>query len=301
MINRTNRKMTRAVLITAAFVLTVAAAAFSEEAQFLAQVPGGFTAKEPLSFYNRNTLYEYIDGQAVFYNSYGFTRLEHGVYQKGGGAYTVDIYELGSRLSALGSYRQQREEDARAFIAGVEGAIIDYLAVFYKDKYYIEIIPLSGGDDDMGAMKLLGAWTDSLLPGSKDLPPELSLFPPEGIVPGSERYVDDSLISYSFMGRGLTAIYKDPGREKELKVFIALAPGPDKAREIFKGFQGKMNQSQPLTVGGAEGAKGDLPYRGPSIACVFGSYTYGCMGYADEKKAAAILASLGERLKKAVK
>jgi hypothetical protein len=301
MTDRPNRKMARAVLLAVVFILTAVAASLCEEAQFLKQAPDTFTAKEPVSFYNRNNLYEYIDGQAVFYNSYGFTRLEHGVYQKGGGTYTVDIYELGSRLSSFGSYRQQREEEAKLFSAGVEGAIIDYLTVFYKDKYYVEIIPMSGGDDDTGAMTLLAGWVDSILPGSKDLPPELSLFPPDGLVTRSERYVDESLISYSFMGRGLTAIYKDPGREKELKVFIALTPGPDKAREIFKGFQGKMNQSQPLTVGGAEGAKGDLPYRGPSIACVFGSYTYGCMGFADEKKAADILAALGERLKKAVK
>jgi len=297
MTDRPNRKMARAVLLAVAFILTAVTASLCEEAQFLKQVPDTFTAKEPVSFYNRNNLYEYIDGQAVFYNSYGFTRLEHGVYQKGGGTYTVDIYELGSRLSSFGSYRQQREEEAKLFSAGVEGAIIDYLTVFYKDKYYVEIIPMSGGDDDTGAMTLLAGWVDSILPGSKDLPPELSLFPPDGLVTRSERYVDESLISYSFMGRGLTAVYKDPGQERELKLFIAFTPGPDQAGEIFKGFQSKMTQTQHLTIGGAEGVKGELPYRGPSIACVSGSYVYGCMGVSDEKKATDRLTTLGEHLK----
>lgn len=294
-----SRRGLQAAALAALFFAAAAGCAFSEEARFLTETPADFTSDGKVSLYNRNNLYEYINGQAVYYNSYGFTRLEHGVYRKGGGAYTVDIYELGSRLSALGSYRQQREEEAKPLPAGVEGAIIDYLTVFYRDKYYVEIIPLSGGDDDPGAMRLLAAWTDSLLAGSKDLPPELSLFPPEGLVPGSERYVDESLISYSFMGRGLTAIYKLPGQEKELKVFIALTPGPDQAKEIFKGFQSKMKEPQPLAAGELEGAKGELPYRGLSIVYVSGPYMFGCMGITDEKRAAVMLAALGERLKKA--
>lgn len=272
--------------------------ASSEEAQYLKAVPEGFTAKEPVAFYNRANLYEYIDGQAVFYNSYGFTRLEHGIYQKSDGTYTVDIYELGNNLSTFGAFRQQREEDAKNYSAGVEGAIIDYLTVFYKDKYYVEVIPLTGGDDDMGAMKLLAAWVDGLLPGEKTLPPEVALFPSQGLVPHSERYVDESLISYSFMGRGITALYKDPGQTKELRVFIGMSPDQDKAREIYTGFQGKMTGVEAVIVGDVDGVKGQLPYRGLSFACQMGSYIYGVMGVNDEKKAIALLAAVGERLKK---
>lgn len=270
---------------------------WSEEAQFLKKPPEGFTLKEPVSFYNRNNLYEYIDGQAVFYNSYGFTRLEHGVYLKESGTYTVDIYELGSRLSALGAYRQQREEEATGLGLGVEGAIINYLTVFYKDKYYIEIIPLTSGSDDEGAMKLLAAFVEGVIPGSNDLPPELALFPPEGLIPKSERYVEESLISYSFMGRGLTALYREGGKDKELKVFIALTPDEGAAGEIYKGFIAKMNQTAPIQIGDREGMKGDLPYRGVSIACVSGRFVYGCMSVGDEKKAVSILTAAGERLK----
>jgi hypothetical protein len=295
--NRKRRTLVLLFPVVMAFLVMSASGGWSEEAQFLKQPPEGFTQKEPVSFYNKNNLYEYIDGQAVFYNSYGFSRLEHGVYLKDGGTYTVDIYELGSRLSALGSFRQQREEEAKSFDAGVEGAIINYLCVFYKDKYYVEIIPLTSGTNDMAAMKLLAPYVDGLLPGSKDLPPELALFPPNGLIPKSERYVDESLISYSFMGRGLTALYKDGGKDKELRVFIALTPDEKAAAEIYKGFSAKMNKPEPTHIGNIEGVKGDLPYRGASMACVSGKFVYGCMGVGDEKKAAAILVTLGEKLK----
>jgi hypothetical protein len=298
MMNRNRRTLLLHIPAVMAILILSASGVWSEEAQFLKQTPEGFTLKEPVSFYNRNNLYEYIDGQAVFYNSYGFTRLEHGVYLKDGGTYTVDIYELGSRLSALGSFRQQREEEASPLAVGVEGAIINYLCVFYKDKYYVEIIPLTSGNNDMAAMKLLAPYVDELLPGSKDLPPELAFFPPGGLIPKSERYVNESLISYSFMGRGLTALYKEGGKDKELRVFIALTPDEKAAAEIYKGFSAKMNKPEPARIGNIEGVKGDLPYRGASMAFASGKFVYGCMGVGDEKKAAAILVALGEKLKR---
>lgn len=279
-------------------VLLAAAFGSAEEAQHLRQPPAGFTAKGPVAFYDRGNLYEYIDGQAVFYLSYGFTRLEHGIYLKDGGTYTVDVYELNGPLSTFGAFRQQREEDAEKLAAGVEGSILNYLTMFFKDKYYIEIIPETEGSDDMAAMRELAEWIDGVLPGEKSLPPELSLFPTAGLTPNSERYVDESLISYSFMGRGLTALYKEPGQSKEMRVFIAFAPDSDKANEIFDGFKGKMSNTQAVMVGDIDGVKGELPYRGASIACRYGAFVYGCMGVADEKKATALLSQLGENLVK---
>jgi hypothetical protein len=138
---------------------------------------------------------------------------------------------------------------------------------------------------------------DGLLPGTKDLPPELALFPQEGLIPRSERYVDESLISYSFMGKGLTALYKEGGKEKELRVFIALSPSESAAAEIYKGFAAKMTKTETVRIGGSEGIKGDLPYRGSSMEVTSGKYVYGCMGVGDEKKAASILVSIGEKLK----
>jgi hypothetical protein len=297
MIDSPNRKFFRAVFFVAAVVALTTTASICEETRFLTLAPDTFTLKVPVVIYNRTTLYELIDGEAMYYLSYGFDRLEHGIYQKGKGTYTVDIYELGSPLSAFGAYRQQREADAASYPVGTEGAMIEYLTTFFKDRYYVEIVPQSSGDDDVGAMKLLAGWVDGLLSGSKELPAEVSLFPTEGLVTGSERYVDESLISYSFMGRGLTASYKDPGQDKEVKVFIAFSPAPDSAKAILDGFRSKLTNTVPVTIGGAEGVRGELPYRGVSLACVSGTNVFGCMGVTDEKAATARLAALAGRLK----
>ena len=148
-----------------------------EKVLFLDATLNGFTRAEDVRFYDGSNLYEYINGQAVFYISYGFKRLEHGVYKKADKQYTVDVYELNSRLSAFGAYRQQRDPDADKLDAGAEGSILDYLTVFYKGPYYIEIIPVDSDSEDMETMRALAKAVAAKVPGETDTPPEVALFP----------------------------------------------------------------------------------------------------------------------------
>ena len=279
-------------------ILLFALQAGADEPRFLkSSFPDGFSLKEPVKFYDAENLYEYINGQAVFYFSYGFKRLEHGFYGKGESTFYIDVYELGSRLSAFGSYRQQREEDSASLDAGCEGSLVDYLAVFYKGNYYIEIIPMSSGENDAASMKLLASYVDKLIPGETELPPEIALFPKEGLVKGSERYVDENLISYSFMGRGLVARYIPDGEENEVRVFIALAGSETKAKEIFGEYSSKLQGASKVKIGGTEGVGGKEPYRGTTILASYKNAVFGCLDVADRKKAVELLNAVYNSLK----
>jgi len=288
------------VIVTAAAmllcILSVAAAA--GEARFLKPTfPGGFKTKEDIKFYDRGNLYEYINGQAVFYLSYGFKRLEHGYYENGDATFYVDVYELGSDLSAFGSFRQQREEGAESMEAGAEGSILDYLAVFYKDRYYVEIIPMSG-DDTMPLMRRIAAEVEKNIPGEAVVPQRVKLFPEKDLVGGSERYVDENLISYSFMGRGLVAHYTPGGGDREVRVFIAIAEDEAKAKAVFDEYKGKLENPAPVTIAGAQAVKGREPYRGTTIVAQYKNFVFGCLDVKDEEAETALLAATLENLKK---
>jgi len=271
----------------------------AEEPRFLKQTfPGGFKLKEPVKFYDSGNLYEYIDGQAVFYLSYRFRRLEHGYYERGNGTFYVDVYELGSKLSAFGAYRQQREEDAEVLAAGCEGAITDYLAVFYKDRYYVEIIPMDSGGDTVESMKLLAGHVAGLIPGDTGLPAELEMFPKEGLSPGSERYVDENLISYSFMGRGLVARYRLPENENEIRLFIAIAENDARAREILREYRNKLGNVSSVDIGDTKGAKGKEQYRGITMVTAWKNYVFGCLDVVDEAETIDLLSAALNNMKK---
>ncbi|MFC1528980.1 DUF6599 family protein [Candidatus Latescibacterota bacterium] len=270
----------------------------AEEARFLKKTfPDGIKLKEDVKFYDPGNLYEYINGQAVFYLSYKFIRLEHAFYEIGNATYYVDVYELGSQLSALGAYRQQKERDAADLGIGCEGAIVEYLTVFHKGKHYVEIIPMDSGDDDEKSMRLIAGHVAKLIPGSEELPIELGLFPKDGIIAGSERYVDEALISYTFMERGLSARYDSEG-EKDLRVFIAFTDNASKAKEMFNTYEKKLGDSSPVKIGSADGSKGKEPYRGTTIVSSWKNFVFGCLDVENEQKAIVLLSKVQTNIHK---
>jgi len=288
------------VIITAVFMLLATfAGAGAEEPRFIKKsFPGGFNIKEPVKFYDPQALYEYINGQAVFYLSYGFKRLEHGFYEKGDAMYYVDIYELDSGLSAFGALRQQREASSDDLGIGAEGATTDYLTVFFKGNFYVEIIPMSSVPDDRELMKLLAGHVEKLIPGSVELPHEVDLFPKEGLVPGSERYVDENLISYSFMGRGMVARYLPKNEKKEIRLFIALTDTDEKAQTIFNEYREKLQNPFTVKIGDIQGIKGIEAYRGTTVVSFWKDYVFGCLNVENESNAIDLLNTLLLNLKK---
>lgn len=272
--------------------------AFAEEFIYLTEKIGDYSLIEPAVVYSQKDLYEYIDGQAVFYFSYGFKRLEHGYYSKGKTTYYVDVYELGSNLSAFGAFRQQREEDASPLKIGAEGAQTDYLTVFWKSDRYVEIIPMSSGDPDLEGMKFLAKEIDKKIKAKPSLPKELSLLPQKGIKKGSERYVDENFMSYSFMGRGLTAVYSPAGGTDQFRVFIGLGDNVSSAEKIISSYKEKLQEQEIIKIGKMEGTKGKEPYRGTSIIAREGKFVYGAVDVKNESETLDILKQIQKNLKK---
>lgn len=273
--------------------------AFSQETTVLPQeFPDGFKLVKPVAFYNPGNLFELINGQAVFYLSYGFKKLDHAFYERNSVTYTVDIYELADRLSAFGSYRQQKEDDADALPAGCEGFLTEHLAAFYQDIYYIEIIPAgSSQGSDVENMRLLAGYVVQKLPGIKSLPPELELFPQEGLIKGSERYSGENLLSYSFMGRGLVARYTQKQDGKEYRVFIAFADSVQDVPRIVSEFGQKLENASPIkTSDSLEGLTGDMPYRGKAMLFGFGITVFGVISFSNIEEVKKIMVMVHQNI-----
>lgn len=280
-----------------ALVLCSAPAAQSETTVLTETLPGGFMLSGPVAFYNPGNLFELINGQAVFYLSYGFSKLDHAFYEKSGETYKVDIYELENHLSAMGSYREQKDDDTDELAVGCEGYIIDYLSAFYKDRYYVEIVPETDGVlSDLEA--LAGAVADCL-PGTNELPPELGLFPREGLVPGSESYYGESLLSYTFLGNGMSAHYRQGQDENTLRIFVSFADDETEAQTIAGTFADNLKNKRPVELaGGLSGSAGELAYRGKALVFTRGRFAFGGIGVADENTARTVLEKLRVNLQK---
>jgi len=267
------------------------------EAQILPEkFDDGFILTRPVESYDQGNLFELIDGQAVFYLSYGFVKLEHGFYKKTDMEYKVDVYEVADNLSALGCYREQKDDESSPLSAGTEGYLAEYLSAFYKDKYYVEITPVDSGDLNVEEVKKLSSDVEKKIPGKAEIPPEISYFAQNNLITGSETYFGESLLSYSFLGKGMSALYNQNNSDSELRVFISMAESKEKAKSIYDEFVKTLKETNKTTLGKLEGTKGELAYRGASEVFAYGNFVFGCIGMKDEMAANATLNKILENI-----
>jgi len=172
------------------------------------QVEGWVLRETPRAF-DAETLYEYIDGNADLFLSYGFRRVAVGDYIPVGGhegLVTVDVYDMGSSLHAFGIYRAEKSLDVQAYLIGTEGYRTENLLVFWQGGCYVKIATIEG--EDSGAPGRLAEAVAKKIAGQETLPDEMKLLPVEGRVSGSERYFKQSALGHRFLTEVIGAQYQ---------------------------------------------------------------------------------------------
>jgi len=168
--------------------------------------------------YTPHNLYEYIDGNADLFLSYGFADAAVGddAPAKGDGWVSVDVYNMGTPLQAFGIFGAERP-DAMGTGSGphpvpvpVRAAAQSYesdgLTAFWKGPYYVKVSLVDGSDTP--AARKLAEVTAERIPGEAAMPVELALLPVEGRVPGSERYLKTSALGHKFLVEVVSANYQ---------------------------------------------------------------------------------------------
>ena len=153
-------------------------------------------------------LWQYIDGAADLFLSYGFAGLGTAQYARQGAsepAITVDVYDMGTPLNAFGVFTSERWEGAPALAVGAQGYDAEGLIAFWKGRCYVKIATTESGDD--GAARALAQATAERLTGTTALPDEFERLPSKGRVPGSERYVRKDALGHKALTNVISADY----------------------------------------------------------------------------------------------
>jgi len=169
--------------------------------------------------YLPDDLYQYIDGAAPRYLTYGFRKLVHVRYELGGdplSSVTLDIFAMGSRLGAFGLYRSLMPERVVHQDWGAEGHRSGTMAAAWKDRIYVQ----GEADDDRAVLtSVLDRLMSSVcreVAGDTALPTILTSLPSEGRITQSERYLAADLLGHTFLPGGVRATYTIDGQEAEL-------------------------------------------------------------------------------------
>ena len=238
------------LILIAAAALPVSAAATSEVLPPAASVKG-WQLREHVRTYAPDDLYEYIDGNADLFRSYGFTDLAVGDYApaEAKGWVSVDVYNMGTPLQAFGIFGAERPPDVKPTPLGTQGYESNGLIAFWKGAYYVKV-SLVESEDKQGARRLARVAAGRIA-AEEAMPVELRRLPSEGRIAGSERYVKRGALGQAFLRNTVSAQY----------MIAAASP-----QQGDGGASSRAALAAPLGDSVATLYISDLRARGPSLA-----------------------------------
>jgi len=273
-----------AILMIAAPLLLLAGAVAAQPAGVGVPVPEGWTAVDEEYRFGPDNLWEYINGAAELFLTYGFQELVVLDMEMGDSALSVSVYDMGQPLDAFGIYESEKPADG-AGLEGVGAAAVlqpPYRGLLLKDRYYVKV-EVGGGDVDAPALEAAMRDIATGLPGSDDLPAALLALPSKGRKPGTVAYTGSSFLGIDDLEACLHADYEVDGVGFQLFVMP-----PSKG--LLANKRGKW------TV--ADGRNGDkvyrreIPYTGAVVLVGDDDELLGVAGLKDGDQALSLLNSM---------
>jgi hypothetical protein len=191
----------------------------------------GWVLDGKVTLYDKDSLFDRINGESELYFPYGFTALAYARYESRNDrsiALDADVYAMGSLLDAFGMFANYRRRDSTAAAIGADGTISSSQMLFYQDRYLVRLQVTGATTIRQDVLLACGKAIAQNLPRNTGRPKELDAFAIPAVVPKTERYIASSLLGYEFFRRGLIAdalLGKD-----EAQVFLVLETNADAAR-----------------------------------------------------------------------
>ena len=159
----------------------------SELSKLLPNEIEGWAAEEPDNFYNKDNLYEYINGGAELYISYSFKECFARIFTKEGRPdIIVDIFDMGNSFNAFGIFTHSIEYIDDKYGQGSESS--PNAIIFWKDHYFISIILSYEDKKAEKALKKLAKQVDENIKKNGTEPFILDLLSQKSLIKESIRY-----------------------------------------------------------------------------------------------------------------
>jgi predicted small lipoprotein YifL len=255
----------------------------------------GWTRSKPSQPYSADNLWEFIDGAADTYVSYGVQQALGAGFRQAGADVDVEIYDMGDALHAFGIYAQELPPSPQFVDAGAEGYTHGNVLRFWKGAYYVKLTSSAAAQPGPAGLTALAKGIAGKMPAGAALPGELSAFPAKNLVPNSKRFVPKDVLGQRSLGNGFEASYQDGAAVSRL-VVVPFA-SPTDAAEAFARYRAFVSGGGTVPPGAADEAfSGDDRFSGRVFAARAGATMAISLGAQAEAAAASLV---GEYLRAA--
>ncbi len=226
------------ILLLVFIVENAMALSLDQTYEILPSEIGGWKKAEKPVIYNKDTLYDYIDGGAELYIAYNFKELLAVKYEKGEDSeIVVDFFDMGNSYDAFGVFSHGREEENEDLGQGAE--YNSGLLTFWKDRYYVSILAYPETEEKKQVILKLGRILADAIPGTGTMPPIVSSVPQNSLIQQSIRYfhhpvvlnslyyiADENILNIDSDVQAVLATY----RLAESTFYVLLCEYPDEKR-----------------------------------------------------------------------
>ena len=208
-------------------VFTVTVASYSCAQPTIFPELNGYKRLSNYPVYNPENLYDFINGAADTYISYGFEELNVAEYKKGKNIIKLEIYRHKDNLQAFGIYSSERSPSFNFINIGAQGYKAGSSLNFFKGKYYVKIRTNSKSEKVIQQLETLALRTADKLPGESVMPKTLSDFPDSGRKLNEDIYINESVLGHEFLTGAFKASYE--AADISFYVFIIDKKSPEEA------------------------------------------------------------------------
>jgi hypothetical protein len=197
----------------------------------------GWTRNGEVRFFTPGNLWEYIDGAAEGYLTYGFQDVVTAEYTNSAKSSqaVIDIYRMKDARNAFGIYTAELNPESEFKRLGVEGYLGGTALNFWSGPYYVKITVFQESEDLKGEMVKLAERLSRKLgdPGSE--PAEVKYFARENQIPHSVRYLPKDVLGQSYLEEAFEARYRQGNTES--KVVVASFRDSEQARAALAKYR----------------------------------------------------------------
>ena len=183
-----NRKIFLLVLLSAQFLtFLLSAQTISDPATALPDSINGWRKLGEDRTFNDQNLYDYIDGAAELYISFGFTKVFNRIYSAGEGKeIIVDMFYMNTPQDAFGAFSFSVGKIGNDF--GVQSQTASGAIVFWKNNFVVSIVENPASEEAKKTSLTIAKLIDESIPEKGPFPEVLRYLPPENLDLHSIRY-----------------------------------------------------------------------------------------------------------------
>lgn len=207
----------------------------------------GWKAQGKAKIYDRETIYDYMDGAAEIYLTYGYKGLIVKRYKKASGPeIIIEIFDMGSPEDAFGIFSHGQGRETKSAGIGQDSEYKVGLLCFWKNKFFVCVRSERKAPQAKKAVLALGRLVSKAIKAVGEKPTILNYLPENELFEKSLRYfhkyeilnyhyfvADKNILHLDEYSKAVLALYKD---DKSCLLFVQYQ-NVEKAEAAFKSFK----------------------------------------------------------------